>query len=175
MEKKQVINFMQRIKSHYQEFVIDDFKIDEWYKELKDYSEADVNAKLDNHLNSEEYGSQIPKVHFLTKYLKKEQDKEKEIKGSIQCTICHKFINKDEYERHYDRCSSVDYLNRRNIDYFNKSIDKDKYMTMEQREFDDKYNKMAYYIFENTKSPMEKYCLEQYLMGLHKNQENIDF
>ena len=37
MEKKETINFMQRIKSHYQEFVIDDFKIAEWHKELTKY------------------------------------------------------------------------------------------------------------------------------------------
>ena len=174
MEKKQVINFMQRIKSHYQEFIIDDFKIDEWYKELKDYSEEDVNKKLDNHLNSEEYGNQIPKVYFLTKYLTKEQDKNNELVGSQQCNVCHKFIDIKEFETHFDRCSSVDYLNRRSIDYFKKPIDKEKYMNMEQRLFDEKYNKMCYYIFEHTQNAQEKYCLEHYLMGLHKNQESLD-
>ena len=174
MEKKQVIKFMQRIKSHYQEFIIDDFKVEEWYKELKDYNEEDVNKKLENHLNSEQYGEQIPKIYFLTKYLIKEQDKDKQLTGSKQCHICHKFINIDDFEKHFDRCSSVDYLNRRNIDYFNKPIDKEKYMTMQQKEFDEKYNKMCYYIFERTQNPKEKYCLEQYLKGLHKTQEKLE-
>lgn len=173
MEKKQVIKFMQRIKSHYQEFIIDDFKIDEWYKELKDYSEEDVNKKLDNHLNSEQYGEQIPKIHFLTKYLTKIQDKNKQLIGSKQCHICYKMIDINEFEKHFDRCSSVDYLNRRNLQYFNKIIDKEKYMNMEQKEFDEKYNKMCYYIYEHTQDPREKYCLEHYLMGLHKTQENL--
>lgn len=173
MEKKQVIKFMQRIKSHYQEFIVDDFKIDEWYKELKDYTEEDVNKKLDQHLNSEQYGSMIPRVNFLTKYLTKEKDKGKQLIGSKQCHICMKFINLEEFEKHFDRCSSVDYLNRRNIQYFNKPIDKEKYMTMEQKEFDEKYNKMCYYIFEHTQDVREKYCLEHYLMSLHKTQENL--
>ena len=76
MEKKQVIEFMDRIKSHYQEFIIDDFKIKEWYDELKDYSYEDVNKKLDEHLRSEQYGNFIPKVYFLTKFLTKEKELE---------------------------------------------------------------------------------------------------
>lgn len=80
----------------------------------------------------------------------------------------------EEFENHFNRCSSVDYLNRRNIDYFNKSIDKEKYMNMEQRDFEEKYNKMCYYIYENTKDQREKYYLNEYLMSLHKKQENLE-
>lgn len=174
MEKKQVINFMQRIKSHYQEFIIDDYKIEEWYNELKDYSMEDVMNKLEQHLRSEEYGSQIPKVYFLTKYLTKEKDKGKSIKGKIECIICHNFIDITDWDKHFDRCSSVDYLNRKNIQYFNKSIDKEKYMNMDLREFNEKYNKMSYYVFEKTKDIEEKHNLEKYLMSLHKIQENIE-
>lgn len=174
MELKEVSMLLKRIKSHYQEFIVDDFKVNEWYKELKDYSLDDVMEKLEQHLKSEQYGNQIPKVYFLTKYLTKEQDKTKKLIGSKQCNICHKFIGIDDFETHFDRCSSVDYLNRRSIDYFEKPIDKEKYMNMEQRLFDEKYNKMCYYIFEHTQNAQEKYCLEHYLMGLHKNQESLD-
>lgn len=174
MELKEVSMLLKRIKSHYQEFIVDDFKVNEWYKELKDYSLEDVMEKLEQHLKSEQYGSQIPKVYFLTKYLIKEQEKNKKLVGNQQCNICHKMINIDEFETHFDRCSSVDYLNRRSIDYFEKPIDKEKYMNMEQRLFDEKYNKMCYYIFEHTQNAQEKYCLEHYLMGLHKNQESLD-
>lgn len=174
MELKEVSMLLKRIKSHYQEFIVDDFKINEWYRELKDYSLDDVMEKLEIHLKSEQYGNQIPKVHFLIKYLTKEKDKGKQLKGVKQCHICYSFIDLDEFEKHFDRCSSVDYLNRRNIDYFNKPIDKEKYMNMEQKEFDEKYNKMCYYIFEHTQDQREKYCLEHYLMGLHKNQEKLE-
>lgn len=174
MELKEVSMLLKRIKSHYQEFIVDDFKVNEWYKELKDYSLDDVMEKLEQHFRSEQYGNQIPKVYFLTKYITKEKDKNKELVGSQQCNVCHKFINLKEFEKHFDRCSSVDYLNRRSIDYFEKPIDKEKYMNMEQRLFDEKYNKMCYYIFEHTQNAQEKYCLEHYLMGLHKNQESLD-
>lgn len=174
MELKDVKVILNRIKVNYPTFVNDDYTRTEWYRELKDYSLDDVMEKLEQHFRSEQYGNQIPKVYFLTKYLTKEKDKTKKTEGSTQCNICHKFINIEEYETHFDRCSSVDYLNRRNIQYFDKPIDKEKYMTMEQREFDEKYNKMCYYIYEHTQNQMEKYCLNQYLMGLHKSQENLD-
>lgn len=174
MELKDVKIILNRIKVNYPTFTNDDYTRSEWYKELKDYSLDDVMEKLEQHFRSEQYGNQIPKVYFLTKYLTKEKDKDKQLKGSKQCHICYKFINIDDFEKHFDRCSSVDYLDRRNIDYFNKPIDKEKYMTMEQKEFDEKYNKMCYYIFEHTQNPKEKYCLEHYLKGLHKNQENLD-
>ena len=35
--KEQTKNLFRRIKSHYQEFAVDDFKVEEWYKELKEY------------------------------------------------------------------------------------------------------------------------------------------
>ena len=174
MELKEVSMLLKRIKSHYQEFIVDDFKVNEWYKELKDYSLDDVMEKLETHLKSEQYGNQIPKVYFLTKYLTKTKDKNKKIEGIIECHLCHKLIEMEEFENHFDRCSSVDYLNRRNIDYFNKSIDKEKYMNMDQRDFEEKYNKMCYYIYENTKDQREKYYLNEYLMSLHKKQENLE-
>ena len=77
MTIKETNDFMERIKQHYQEFVIDDYKIEEWYKELKDYDYQEVNAKLEEHLRNEQYGTSIPKVYFLTKYLTKEKDKNK--------------------------------------------------------------------------------------------------
>ena len=72
MERKQVVDLLKRIKYNYNEFIVDDYTITEWYKELKDYELEDVMDKLDQHFRSEQYGKQPPKVYFLTKYLTKE-------------------------------------------------------------------------------------------------------
>ena len=69
MTKEQTKNLFRRIKSHYQEFTVDDFKVDEWYKELKDYDYDDVTKRFELHLNSEDYGQVIPKLWFLKKGL----------------------------------------------------------------------------------------------------------
>ena len=35
MTIKETTNFLERIKQHYQEFIIDEFKIDEWHNVLR--------------------------------------------------------------------------------------------------------------------------------------------
>lgn len=173
MERKDVSIIMKRIKSHYQEFIVDDFKLEEWYKELKDYSLDDVMEKLDLHLKSEQYGNSIPKVYFLTKYLTKEKEKGKQLTGYLQCQICKKWINVEEYDKHYDRCSSIDYLNRQSIKYFDKEIDKGKYYYLSDEMFNEKYNKVAKYVLSHTKDNDEINYLSKYLDGIEKIQENL--
>ena len=70
MTKEETKNLFRRIKSHYQEFSIDEFKLDEWYKELKQYSYEDVTSRFELHLSSEEYGQLSPKLWFLKKGLR---------------------------------------------------------------------------------------------------------
>ena len=54
MERKQVVDLLKRIKYNYNEFIVDDYTITEWYKELKDYELEDVMDKLDQHFRSEQ-------------------------------------------------------------------------------------------------------------------------
>lgn len=139
MQKKEVINFMERIKSHYQEFIIDEFKISEWYGKLKDYDAEDVNKKLDDHLCNEEYGHSIPKVAFLTKYLTKSADKGKVIHHTIICNICGYSIPDEEYDKHSQRCCEASTVRRDLKKFFNKRIDKDKLMNLSNDEFEKVY------------------------------------
>ena len=90
--------FMKRIKSHYQEFVIDEFKQDEWYKELKKYDYEDVSKKFEEHLRSETYGEYIPKLYFLTKYLIPSNKKGEIKEYTVHCQICNKAVDYKEYD-----------------------------------------------------------------------------
>ena len=65
MSIEETKNFMIRIKQHYQEFVMDNIKLNEWYSELKDYDYFEVNNKFEEHLRNEQYGNQIPKIGFF--------------------------------------------------------------------------------------------------------------
>ena len=51
MTKIELTNFMSRIKAHYQDFSLDEFKVMEWYEQLKDYDVVDLNLKFDNYNN----------------------------------------------------------------------------------------------------------------------------
>lgn len=147
MERKETIDFMQRIKSHYQEFIIDDFKIDEWHKELKKYASEDVNKKFDEHLKSSEYGEYIPKLYFLTKNLIEEKDKGKIKHYVVKCQLCNKDIPDELYEEHYTRCSGANTIVRDMKNYFNLTVDYNTIMNMKKEEYDKTYmrylNKMV--------------------------------
>lgn len=162
MELKDVKTILARIKSNYPTFMNDDYTRSEWYRELKDYSLEDVMEKLEQHFRSEQYGNQIPKVYFLTKYLTKEKDKDKKKEIYVRCSLCGKTIQLEEYDKHYDRCSSIDYLNRQSIKYFDREIDKEKYYYLEDNVFQEKYDKVLKYVLSNTTNPDELNYIGKY-------------
>lgn len=165
MTIKETNDLLKRIKQHYQDFIVDDYKIEEWHKELKEYSYADVNKKLEEHLRSENYGSQIPKVHFLTKHLTKEKDKGKVEELIVRCSICGKIIKYKDFQEHMDRCNSVEYINLQSKKLFGKEIDKDRYRTMGNEEFDKIYNKLLEKILQTSKNKDEIERIENYMIG----------
>lgn len=139
MNKKETIHFMDRVKSHYQEFIIDDFKISEWYGKLKDYDAEDVNKKFDDHLGSEIYGESIPKIYFLTKYLTPTKDKGKVVHYTVYCPKCSKEIPDEEFEYHTQRCYEASTIIRDLKKYFNRNLQKEKIMTLSDEKFDELY------------------------------------
>lgn len=147
---------MLRIKEHYQDFIIDEGKIEEWYTYLKDYSYSDVSKKLDEHLMSEQYGQYIPKIAFLVKYLTKEEDKGKKVNYKVQCLICKKYIYDEDYDEHYRRCSSVNYMDNQYYKYTGKRLDREKLYKMSEDEFRKKYRSMLELVKSNTADENEK-------------------
>lgn len=159
MTREESKNLMKRIKEHYQEFIVDEGKIDEWHNFLKDYSYHDVSKKLDEHLSSQDFGQYIPKVTFLTKYLTKEKDKGKIENHDILCYLCNRYIKESEYQKHFLRCSSIDYMNRQRVKYFRKEYDekaKKQLWNMEEEIFRKKYREVLEFVKESTKDEYEK-------------------
>lgn len=150
-------NFLERIKQHYQEFVIDKFKIVEWHQKLKDYDYSEVNAKLDEHLNNESYGDKIPKVYFLVRYLKTFEQKKKSENTIryVRCNLCGDNIQFSQYENHYERCSSVNYVIKQSKKYLKKNLDRNNLMSMSNADFEKKYNKLLEYIMKNSDNENE--------------------
>lgn len=154
MEKRETIEFMNRIKSHYQEFIVDDFKIKEWYKELSKFDLEDVNKKLDEHLKSSEYGEYIPKLFFLTKYLIPSEDKGKIKHYVVKCQLCNCDIPDSEYDDHYRRCSSANTIVRDMKLYFNSKADYQQLMLMNPVEFEKTYQRYLNKMLESDKLDM---------------------
>lgn len=164
MTREETKDFLRRIKQHYQEFTVDDYKINEWHSELKNYDVDDVHKKLEEHLRSEQYGQTIPKVYFLTKYLK--TTNEKQIQDKVDyycsCTICGKYFKLSEYDKHFDRCSSVEFINKQCMDMKDTEIDKEKYFNMSDEEFNAFYDKLLKIVYSNLKDEMQKSAIRKY-------------
>ena len=173
MTLAETTKFMERIKNHYQEFVIDKIKIKEWHNQLQDYSYEDVNRKLDEHLNNETYGWNIPKINFLTKYLQKEN--EPKVEYSLECPLCREFVKGNEFDEHYSRCSSVNYLNKQSLKITGKPLDKKKLFSMSKEEFDNYYNRVLEVVLKNSESNSEKKIINHILNGAELNFKEIKF
>lgn len=168
MTKRDVMTFMNRIKQHYQEFLIDDGKCEEWYRELKDYNTHEVNEKFEEHLRNENYCSQIPRIGFLIKYLIKEKDKATNNANTIRvkCSQCGKGMLLTEYDKHIERCNSVEYLNLQSLRFTGKELDKEKYRQMDEETFNKIYDKVLNKILETTTDEEEKQNIMNYFLGV---------
>lgn len=151
MTKEQTKNLFRRIKAHYQEFSIDDFKLDEWYKELKLYDYEDVTSRFELHLNSEEYGPLQPKLWYLKKGLKTidEKKESKVFKNPVICQICNRPVDLRNYDIHYSKCSAIDYMIRETKRIFKKDITREQLEKMTDDEFRNKYDTLLSIIQKN--------------------------
>lgn len=172
MSDKEIKEFMQRIKSYYQEFALDDYKFGEWKSVLKNYDNNDVHKSFEKHIGSEQWGRNIPQLSFLVKYLVKIEDKNKCKDYYMYCPICKEVMLNTKFDNHYERCSSVLYLNSQSIKFFNKHIDKEKYMNMEEKEFNDKYDLMIKKVYNSTNDELKKNIIKNMY---NEEQINIDF
>lgn len=137
----EVKEFMKRIKSHYQEFVVDDFKTKEWYSELKKYDYEDVNNKLEQHLRNETYGESIPKLYFLTKYLIPTEQKGIKKEYNVYCPICGRTINLEQYEDHYVKCNRTKLMITDMKVYYNKDLNLDEILRLSDVDYERLYIK----------------------------------
>ena len=140
MQKLEVIEFMKKIKAYYQTFSMEDYVVREWQEKLKPYDATDVYQKLEQHLNGE-LKDQIPKLHYIIRYLRTSAEKLRPaVDYQIDCNLCGRTMRLSQYERHYDKCSSICYLldilrkQDRSIDYqYLANISQEKFNQIYER------------------------------------------
>ncbi len=175
MTKQEVASFLERIKANYQSFLLEPYVLEEWYGWLKDYDKADVYKKFEEHLKGD-YNSQIPKAHFITKFLTKSVDKGKTRNYKVICSNCKKVVFLTEYQKHMERHNSVEYMK------LHKSVDQEKLMTLSDEEFSREYHS---WITERCNTLMDKkdktpeeykeyQRLEKYIFSKPGHQLNLE-
>ena len=163
MNKQEIAKLFSRIKSHYNTFTTGDEKIEEWYKFLKDYDCEEVNKELDKYIG---YGyDNPPLVHHLNRNLSKKETLE-ENSWITECDICKERItiyNNDmtEYEKHFRKCSKIDFIDRMCVKFRGHHVATAKYYEMSDSELDSAYHQIMNFYLQN-KDKDEKEFLKDF-------------
>ena len=157
--------FLKRIKQYYNEFTIDDFKVEEWYNQLKDYDVEDVNSRLDRHLKSQEYGDYPPKLNYILAGIIKTKDKDAVRKYIIRCANCGKDMDYFNYDEHIRKCNAIDYVIREMKKYLNKNVTREQLESMSEETFWDKYDALLQIIKDKLPNKSGKKKLIQAYFG----------
>ena len=165
MSKENIVDLVGLIDLNYKGFVKDtNAFVKQWYEILYQYDFEDVNKRLHECMAMEQFQFQPPTLDYLIRDLRKIQDKVDFTKPVYWCSICNRCFNdKQVYQKHFDRCSSVRYILKQTKKYFGKELDKRSLYTMQDEEFDLKYQKLLLYIHEKTDRQWEKECIEHIL------------
>lgn len=109
MTKQEVKDLITKIKVYYPQFNLDSEEaMNEWLTRLSPYDNQDVLRKLEEHLSGEK-ADNPPKLHFITKYLKTTEEKER--MGNdyiIRCNLCGREMYLSDYDKdHYEKCLTI--------------------------------------------------------------------
>lgn len=139
MSRKEVSNLLEKIQAYRQSFLITDTLIHEWERILEPYDYDDVNRKLDEYFKNGDNFGRYPDVYYLTKHLKKSEDKLKTGVNYVRCHLCQKLVDYTEFNNHYERCSSTEYLCKMSEKYFSKKLNREKLVVADREQFEKYY------------------------------------
>jgi hypothetical protein len=152
MNIEQVTEMLNYILSIYPKtFKFDKQMVNVWYNELQQYDYEDVKISLEELLKKD----YPPVLTQITKGLRKIYDKNNIEQATMLCPRCRKPLTKEEYDEHFDRCSSIDYMIRETKKWFKREITRKFLWSMSKEEFDIKYKNLLKYIKEHTLDEQE--------------------
>ena len=160
MTREETKQIMTKIKNIKQEFSFDASKIDDWTSVLKNYDFEDVFNKVEDYYRIESNQDKIVNPYYLTKYLMTTADKKSIKEYLVICPNCQTQLSSKNFDKHIKRCNSVEYLNKQSKRFFGKEIDREKYMTMSEEEFEEKYLMTLELIREKGNDEIEKKRIE---------------
>lgn len=159
MTKEETLDFMSKVKAHYQEFSTEDYVVKEWYEKLKPYDLADVEKKFEQHLNGE-YKKTIPRLFSITSGLKTPEQKQKASVIRIRCQYCGKQIELEKLDNHIARHNSIFYIKSKEC-YLNKQYNEEQLLDAYQVHFDRFYNKFLQDLYCELGDEEEKSRIER--------------
>ncbi len=170
-EGKKIVDKVQVFR---QSFLITQTVYQEWFRVLEPYDYYDVEKKLDDYFRDSDNFGKYPDVYYLTKYLKTEEEKKILSVPHVSCQICKKSVKYEDYQRHYDRCSSVDYVVEMSKRYLDKTFNKDKLMSADDNTFKKFYYSTCKDIYNKMPDGFPKHLLENVLLTYEGKKPNYN-
>ena len=164
MEKLEVNKLIEKIMIFRQSFLKTKNTLDEWFKILEPYDYQDVEKKLDEYFRESNNFGQYPDPYYLSRNLTTKSEKEKYRDVTITCQICGEKVSHGEYAKHFDRCSSIDYLCRMSERFYNKKMDKQELMQLSEITFQKGYWNFCKNLLNLVKDGLEKRALQNALL-----------
>lgn len=136
----------------------------EWFRVLEPYDYDDVNRKLDEYFKNGDNFGKYPDVYYLIKYLKTKEQKLIQDKIYAICPFCKSKENPEDYQIHYHKCSSIQYLIDVSKKYFCKDLSRSKLIQMPETDFDKFYWKICDLLSEKIQDGNLKHSLENAIL-----------
>lgn len=173
MERQEVKAFIEKVMSYYPTLNFEDreYMRDEWEKELSPYHIEDVERKFKEHLNGE-YSNVPPKLHYLTRYLRTDEEQEEFLARHkyCRCTICGKIVEYMKFDEHHDRCLDVWYLHDMCKKHFGKELSKNQLFNIPKEKFDEYYWQSCEKIYLKMEDCLDKRVLRNAILT-HSGKE----
>lgn len=164
MNKIETFHFMEKIKAYYQNFIIEDYVVNEWADKLKPYDINDVYMKLDQHLQGE-YRNEIPKLHFITRFLKPSSEKGIQKDCYCRCSRCNLNLHINSYSDHIGRHNSIDYIKKNAYRFNNLEINEEFLLQLNQQDFDKFYDDIIEQLVTVVEDDLEKQRLKNIIFS----------
>lgn len=159
MTREEVKTIVDKIQVYRQTFLITNNVYQEWNRILEPYDYLDVDNKLNDFFqNGDNYG-RYPDAYQLVKRLTKVIDKSKNRGMVIGCKNCGRLLPIEEYDAHFDKCNSVDYLVRNYKKYYDKDLSLSKLWKLSDDKFWEMYWKFNEQIISSVEDEKEKNAL----------------
>lgn len=174
MERTETKKIVDKIKVFRQSFLATNEIYNEWFKVLEPYDYEDVDKKLDEYFKESNNFGQYPDAYYLTKYLKTIEEKQIKDIPHAKCQICGQAVRFEDYKKHYDRCSSVEYLIDVSKRYLGKTLNKEKLMQTDDKTFDDYYYSTCRLVYNKMPDGFPKHLLENVLLTYEGKEPNYN-
>ncbi len=180
MNLEQIDDLLARIKIHRPYFMKDMKKEEqillkkEWYKVLINYDNSEVNFELNEYLKDPSNDSKIPAVYNLVSNLKKIANKNVDYEPRVYCKICNANIGLKNYQKHHDRCSSIEYLSKMALKYLNMKLRKEELRNLSDEEFEKLYWECCNSLLKRIENPIELHFLKNSIAAHEGKELNLD-